>query len=67
MGENAILNANLAVQPLGDPIYVDDIGIAVNKGNGEMLDRLNEALATIQENGTYAEISEQYFGRDISQ
>nr|WP_275298088.1 transporter substrate-binding domain-containing protein [Halomonas campisalis] len=52
---------------MGDPIYVDDIGIAVNKGNGEMLDRLNEALATIQENGTYAEISEQYFGRDISQ
>lgn len=67
IGENAILNANLAVRPLGDPIYVDDIGIAVNKGNDAMLARLNEALATIQENGTYAEISEHYFGRDISQ
>ncbi|WP_299316416.1 transporter substrate-binding domain-containing protein [uncultured Halomonas sp.] len=67
IGENAIHNANLGVQTLGEPIYVDDIGIAVNKGNEEMLERLNEALAAIQANGTYAEISEKYFGRDISQ
>ncbi|PMR72303.1 transporter substrate-binding domain-containing protein [Billgrantia endophytica] len=67
VGENAIMKANLAVKPLGEPIYVDDIGIAVNKGNEEMLERLNQALAAIKENGRYAEISEQYFGRDISQ
>ncbi|MCE8020141.1 transporter substrate-binding domain-containing protein [Halomonas sp. MCCC 1A11036] len=67
IGENAIHNADLPVQPLGEPIYVDDIGIAVNKGNEELLERLNEALAAIKANGRYAEISERYFGRDISQ
>ncbi len=66
IGMNAIKEAGLGVKPLGDPIYVDDIGIAVNKGNQEMLERLNTALAAIKENGRYAEISEQYFGRDIS-
>lgn len=67
IGENAIHNADLAVRPLGEPIYVDDIGIAVNKDNEELLGRLNEALAAIKANGRYAEISERYFGRDISQ
>ena len=66
IGENAILNANLGVKPLGEPIHVDDIGIAVNQGNEEMLQRLNEALAAIKANGRYGEISDRYFGRDIS-
>lgn len=66
VGENAIMAAGLPVQPLGEPIYVDAIGIAVNKGNTELLERINAALASIQDNGRYAEISERYFGRDIS-
>lgn len=65
IGEHAIMKADLGVRPLGEPIYVDDIGIAVNKGDEELRRRLNEALSTIKENGTYAEISERYFGRDI--
>ncbi len=67
IGENAILNAGLEVKPLGDPIYVDDIGIAVNKGNETMLEKLNKALAAIKANGKYAEISEKYFGRNIAE
>lgn len=66
IGENAILNAGLEVKPLGDPIYVDDIGIAVNKGDEALLKKLNKALAAIKANGQYAEISKKYFGRDIT-
>lgn len=66
IGENAILNAGLGVKPLGDPIYVDDIGIAVNKGNEALVDKLNKALATIKANGEYAKISKKYFGRNIA-
>ncbi len=29
-------------------------------------DQLNEALAQIKEDGTYAEISKKWFGQDIS-
>lgn len=67
IGENAILNAGLPVKTLGEPIYVDDMGIAINKGQKDLLQSLNKALAAIKENGRYAEISTQYFGRDISQ
>ncbi|WP_404384555.1 ABC transporter substrate-binding protein [Caenispirillum salinarum] len=46
----------------GEPVYDEDkIGIAVRKGDDELLNRLNEALAAIIEDGTYAEINEKYF------
>ncbi|MCZ4354242.1 lysine/arginine/ornithine ABC transporter substrate-binding protein [Roseovarius aestuarii] len=41
-------------------------GIAVEKGNTELLDALNAALDTIQQNGTYAAINANYFPFSIS-
>jgi polar amino acid transport system substrate-binding protein len=41
-------------------------GIAVEKGNTELLDALNAALDTIQANGTYAAINANYFPFSIS-
>jgi ABC-type amino acid transport substrate-binding protein len=38
----------------------------VNKENPELLAAINEALATIREDGTYAKISMEWFGEDIS-
>ncbi|MCA1940058.1 MAG: ABC transporter substrate-binding protein [Caenispirillum bisanense] len=50
----------------GQPVYDDDeIGIAVRKGDAELRDKLNKALAAIRENGTYAEINKKYFPFDI--
>jgi len=47
---------------VGDPVYDDDkVGIAVRKEDTELLARLNAALDTIVDNGTYAEINEKYF------
>ena len=40
----------------------EDYGIAVAKGNSEMVLLLNEGLAKIKENGVYDELIEQYFG-----
>lgn len=40
-------------------------GIAVRKGNAELLTRLNQALRQILADGTYAEIRAQYFDYDI--
>ena len=47
----------------GDSEYY---GIAVNKGNKELLDRLNKALSDVQKSGEFKEISMRWFGRDIS-
>ncbi|GAA0136453.1 amino acid ABC transporter substrate-binding protein [Paenibacillus sp. YSY-4.3] len=37
-----------------------------NKGNDELAAAVNEALAAIKEDGTYLEISNKYFGADVS-
>lgn len=50
----------------GDTVSNDDkIGIAVRKGDTELRDRLNTAIAAIRQNGKYAEINKKYFPFDI--
>lgn len=66
VGMYAINENNLAIKQVDEPIYLDQMGIAIKKEDEELLDKVNEALQTIKENGTYAEISEKYFGADIS-
>lgn len=41
-------------------------GIAVNKGNKELLDKMNKGLDTVIENGEFAKISKDWFGYDIT-
>ena len=50
----------------GDPVFEDDeIGIAVRKGNKQLVERLNKALDEIRADGTYQKINEKYFPFDI--
>ena len=51
--------------PVGEMLYSEEIGIAVRKENEDFLHALNEALAAIVENGTYAAISEKWFQTNI--
>lgn len=44
----------------------DYSGVILAKGKPELLEAINAALASIKENGTYAEISQKYFGDDVS-
>jgi lysine-arginine-ornithine-binding protein len=47
----------------GDPVFEDDlIGIAVRKGNPELVESFNKAIKAIVANGTYKSISSKYFG-----
>ena len=41
----------------------EDLGIAVKKGNKELLLRINRGLAAIKQNGEFAKIFEKWFGR----
>lgn len=45
----------------------DYSGVLIRKGNPELLAAINEALAAIKADGTYEQISEKYFGADVSQ
>jgi cystine transport system substrate-binding protein len=45
----------------------DFSGVLLAKGKPELLAAINEALVAIKADGTYAEISQKYFGEDVSQ
>lgn len=49
----------------GEPLYTEEPAFAVREGNTELVNDLNEALAAIIEDGTYAEISQEWFGQNI--
>ena len=66
VGMYAVNQNNLKIKQVGEPIYLDQMGVAIQKDDEELLKKVNEALKSIQENGTYGEISEKYFGEDIS-
>ena len=40
----------------------EQYGIAVKKGNAELLEKINKGVAGIKQDGTYAKIYTQYFG-----
>ena len=45
----------------------DFSGVLLAKGKPELVDAINKALTTIKADGTYAAISQKYFGEDVSQ
>jgi polar amino acid transport system substrate-binding protein len=46
----------------GEPVFENDlIGIALRKGNEDLVAEFNDAIDAIVENGTYAEINAKYF------
>ncbi|WP_085992892.1 glutamine ABC transporter substrate-binding protein [Oceanobacillus senegalensis] len=53
-----------SLKVVGDLYQAEDYGIAITKGNEELVTAINDALATLRENGTYDEIYEKWFGTD---
>ncbi|ESR26738.1 ABC transporter substrate-binding protein [Lutibaculum baratangense] len=51
--------------PLDPEINGEGAGIAIRKGEDELRERFNDAIAAIRENGTYQEINEKYFDFDV--
>lgn len=45
-------------------LSTEDLGIAVKKGNTELLERINRGLTTIKQNGEFARIYKKWFGRE---
>lgn len=60
-----IKDAGRDLRQCGEPLYTESPAIAVRKDNPLKAD-IDEALQTIKDNGTYADISTEWFGEDIS-
>ena len=48
----------------GELLEAQDYGIAISQGNEDLLTAMNEALAEMIEDGTYAEIYSSWFGSE---
>ncbi len=56
-------NKNIKLKTVDDSSFSKEYyGIAVKKGNKELLDKINKGLAAIKADGTYQKIYKQYFG-----
>ena len=51
---------------LDDALASEDYGIGFKKGNTELRDQVNDTLLEMAEDGTLAQISEKWFGEDIT-
>ncbi|WP_228098192.1 basic amino acid ABC transporter substrate-binding protein [Chitinilyticum piscinae] len=57
-------NPNLKLRTIEDNSFAKEYyGIAVKKGNKALLDKLNQGLAGIKADGSYARITSKYFGQ----
>ncbi|GAB4250739.1 MAG: ABC transporter substrate-binding protein [Thermoleophilia bacterium] len=65
VGFSAIQENGLAIKDVGEPLYIDEMGIAVRKDDTELLEQINAALEEIIADGTYEEISVKWLGRNI--
>lgn len=65
VGEYAIKAKGLKLKPVGKPLTLDDMAVAVRKDEPNLLKKINAALKAIEKNGTYAKISQQYFGENL--
>lgn len=54
-------SASDGVVEINEILTAEKYGIAVRKGNTELLDKLNAALKTLHENGTYDKIYQKWF------
>ncbi|MEW8959746.1 Glutamine-binding periplasmic protein [Moorella humiferrea] len=59
-----IQQGNKDIKIVGDVRAAEYYGIAVPKGKTEVLQKINEGLKTLKENGQYAEIYKKWFGQD---
>ena len=64
-----VVSYKLAIDPnshlkiVGDRLNGDWYGIAVQKGNEELLKKINDGLKKLKENGSYDKIIEKYLGK----
>ncbi|AYC28568.1 transporter substrate-binding domain-containing protein [Paenisporosarcina cavernae] len=59
------ISSGMAIKEVGDPLWIEQAAVAVRPDDEELLNEINDALAAIIEDGTYEEISNKWFDRDL--
>ena len=50
----------------GELVFVEKVSMIMPKGNKELAEKLNQALAEVMKDGSYKVLSEKYFKEDVS-
>ncbi len=65
VGEQTILSKD-GFKEVGEPVKLGEgVGVAMRKRDKELAEKVNAALETLKEDGTYDAIMEKYFAYDI--
>ena len=48
---------------VGKPLNAENYGFAVQKGNTELLEKINAGLKNIKENGTFDKLVDEWFNK----
>ncbi|MBU4540151.1 MAG: transporter substrate-binding domain-containing protein [Firmicutes bacterium] len=65
VGARAPIDYGVAIEPVGDLLYTENIAIAIRQDDTELLAAVNTALAEMIADGSYEEISNRWFGMNI--
>ena len=66
MAEYNITKQGGEYEILEEPLSAENYGIGFKKGNNELRDKVQKALDDMVADGTFAKISNEWFGRDVS-
>ncbi|GKV55290.1 ABC transporter substrate-binding protein [Sporosarcina sp. NCCP-2222] len=58
-------DSGFAIKEVGNPLWVEQPSIAVRKDNDKLRDEIDKALKEIINDGTYEEISQKWFKRNL--
>ncbi|WP_257349471.1 transporter substrate-binding domain-containing protein [Pseudalkalibacillus decolorationis] len=65
--QQELKDSNYKVKPVGEPFNKTKMAFAFRKNQDELIEKVNNALKEMKEDGTIAELSQKYFGEDISE
>lgn len=65
VGVNAKNEKGLKIEAIGDLLNEDRVSVAVNEGNTALVEKINEAIQSMLDDGTYEEISMKWFNENI--
>ena len=51
------------IKMVGEPLNAENYGFAVQKGNTELLDKINDGLKNIKEDGTFDKLVDEWFNK----
>lgn len=65
VGVSAKNEKGLEIKAVGELLNEDRVSVAVAEGNKELIDKINDALQSMVEDGTYEEISMKWFNTNV--